>query len=254
MASYYNPRITTNGLILYFDAANTKNWTAGILGQGDSQTTFSNTGVTDKRIVLMKGATFAQVSFAGATGVGMGAIQLSVPTVNDSYLDCSEPQNSGFDLDNTSFTISIGFRASSLIANQILLRKGTAYSIIRSSSAQSTFSFTTTGLSEVTTTTNSTITTGQNCVLTCIYNQSTSQKLIYINGLLDKTTSSITGTLSTNNNPLLIGESDVNGGVPITPSNLSWVGQIYFFQIYNRALSAEEVYNNFNAVKGRLRL
>ena len=251
MATNYNPRISTNGLILYFDAANRKNWTDTVLGKEDAVNTFPISG--DNRILLMKGATFAQVSFADG-----GAIQLSVPSINDSYIDCGEPNNSGFDLDNTSFTISIGFRSTTLSLGQILLRKGTAYEIIRSSSAQSTFSFTTAGLSEATTTTNSTISNGTNCVLTCVYNQSTSQKLIYINGLLDKTTSSITGSLNTNNNALLVGESDVNGigGSPpaLLPSNKSWIGYIYFFQIYNRALSSEEIYSNFNAVKGRLRL
>jgi hypothetical protein len=65
---------------------------------------------------------------------------------------------------------------------------------------------------------------------------------IFINGILIWTNSNGTGPLPTNSNQVRIGFDD---------NNWWWVGRISQTQIYNRALSTEEVFQNFNATKSR---
>jgi hypothetical protein len=69
---------------------------------------------------------------------------------------------------------------------------------------------------------------------------------IYINGVLDSSQSYST-TLSTNTQNLGVGKS-------ITENGNYFGGNIYTSQVYNRALSAAEVLQNYNSLKGRFGL
>jgi hypothetical protein len=86
-----------------------------------------------------------------------------------------------------------------------------------------------------------------NWIHTIITWDSSTGSKIYLNGILDKSTAN-TGTASTGNSPVLIGArfQDVYGGYGS--------GNISNFSIYNRALSASEVLQNYNAVKTRFGL
>jgi len=68
---------------------------------------------------------------------------------------------------------------------------------------------------------------------------------IFINGILIWTKSNGTGPLPTNSNQVRIGFDD---------NNWWWGGRIPQTQIYNRALSAEEILQNYNATKTRFGL
>jgi hypothetical protein len=70
---------------------------------------------------------------------------------------------------------------------------------------------------------------------------STSQ-IVYINGTQIYNTSSGSGPISSNSNIVRIGYDD---------NNWYWGGNISSTKIYNRALSAAEVRQNFNALRGR---
>jgi hypothetical protein len=85
-----------------------------------------------------------------------------------------------------------------------------------------------------------------NVVGTFDYNTTTLS--LYINGVLDNT--KIVGAVFTtgSNLPIQIGCSDSN-----SPSNFA-KGTIYNTQVYNRALSAIEVTQNYNALKSRFGL
>jgi hypothetical protein len=74
------------------------------------------------------------------------------------------------------------------------------------------------------------------------YNRSTSTARIYIDGKLKNTNSAIINGPTTNTQPLLIGSRSGLAGFGGSISNV---------RIYNRALSAEEIRQNFNALKGR---
>jgi len=68
---------------------------------------------------------------------------------------------------------------------------------------------------------------------------------LYVNGTLDNSVSSL--TLTTNTSVLTIGSNN-NG------SNYFVDGKIPFVKLYNRALSSDEVLQNYNALKGRFGL
>jgi len=86
--------------------------------------------------------------------------------------------------------------------------------------------------------------------ITCM--KDASQKIVmYVNGVLDNNTySTITNTANVVSTNLWIGSNRTNA---TTPSN-GWQGNIYSTQIYNRALNATEVAQNYNATKTRFGL
>ena len=91
---------------------------------------------------------------------------------------------------------------------------------------------------------NSTISTGVWYNATAVYNGS--QMLIYINGILNAS-GNASGNLPVSNYNLWV------GGNSQAPSRI-WNGNISIVQIYNRALSASEVLQNYNATKTRFGL
>jgi hypothetical protein len=70
---------------------------------------------------------------------------------------------------------------------------------------------------------------------------------IYINGVFVVSGTDTTVGSTSNNNPLWIGSNGSNGGYTSAYFN----GNISNVQIYNRALSATEVLQNYNALKNR---
>jgi hypothetical protein len=72
--------------------------------------------------------------------------------------------------------------------------------------------------------------------------QTNSQLILYLNGVSDISIS--VGSLTTNTQPLRIGTSNDTFWLPFN-------GKVSTTQIYNRALSAAEVLQNFNAQKSR---
>jgi hypothetical protein len=86
--------------------------------------------------------------------------------------------------------------------------------------------------------------------ITCM--KDASQKIVmYVNGVLDNNTySTTTNTANVASTSLWIGSNRINATTPA----LTWPGNIYNVQIYNRALSASEILQNYNATKGRFGL
>jgi hypothetical protein len=66
---------------------------------------------------------------------------------------------------------------------------------------------------------------------------------LYRNGIQIKSTTTATGTLVTNNNPLLIGNRSATSGY--------FTGKIAIVQIYNKELTSSEVIQNYNSKKSR---
>lgn len=72
-------------------------------------------------------------------------------------------------------------------------------------------------------------------------------KVIYVNGVPVATSTGVTGTIDTNANGISIGAyGGYNGG-----RGYYYNGEIGIVKVYNRALSAAEVKQNFNALRGR---
>ena len=66
---------------------------------------------------------------------------------------------------------------------------------------------------------------------------------MYVNGILDREITSITGNIRSNSTPVTIGS--------YSGSSYEYTGRIANTKIYNRALTAAEIQQNYNALKGR---
>lgn len=80
------------------------------------------------------------------------------------------------------------------------------------------------------------------------YNSTTKQLLIYLNGALQSTTTFPVGVGPTN---LITGNGATNYIGNIFNASIPLNGNISITQVYNRDLSATEVLQNYNALKGR---
>ena len=82
----------------------------------------------------------------------------------------------------------------------------------------------------------------------CVQKDASQKIVMYVNGILDNNTySTTTNTANVASTQLWIGSNRSNLTTPI----FSFPGNIYQASTYNRALSATEVLQNYNALKGR---
>jgi len=71
------------------------------------------------------------------------------------------------------------------------------------------------------------------------FTYSTSNVKIYINGVLDKEFRGVSGILASNSTPFIVGDRGDGGR--------KWSGEILLVRIYNRALTDEEILQNYQA-------
>jgi hypothetical protein len=229
MSFVHSPKIVTDGLVLSLDAGNTKSYMSG------STTWFDKSGLNNNG-TLTNGPTFNSAN--GGSIVFDG--------VNDII---NLGSGTTFNLGGAGKTFSINLWFNSKLwtsAWQALITKGdTSWRVHRyQSDSPVKLAFGTQGLSVVDTFTSTIFTTNTWFNVVCIYD-GTSKK-IYVNGSLDSNVS-VGGTLLDNSYPVYIGENAQAIGRYFN-GNLSNV------QIYNRALSAQEVLQNYNATKSRFGL
>jgi len=169
---------------------------------------------------------------------------------SSSYLTI--PNNTAFD--TQAFTMESWSNPTTTNQNGFLFEKGTVntqYSNFYNSDG--TFYFRTIGLSppgntDLTFPTASYVTANAWNHIVCTYASGT--KSIYVNGVFIASQSGFTGTISTNASGMSIG---VFGG-ETGARGYYFSGRIGVSRFYNRALSANEVRQNFNAVRGRFGL
>lgn len=219
MALNSNLRTVTDGLVLYLDAANTKSYVSG-------STTWSDMSVSGKNGTLTNGPTFSP-----ARG---GAIVLDGV---DDYVAISNIQTTSnftydfiFDTSNLTYSINNLVKGNASYGGQNITFHTTNSSILVVSTSASYFIyfngynwFADRGL--------------HNYTITTEYTTTTTFKL-YVDGVLRDTRS----------------DSNFNNFLPAMNSISYAAGtsySIYLFRLYNRALSAAEILQNYNAVKGR---
>ena len=237
MAFSFSPRIVTDGLVLYYDAANTKSYPG-------SGTTWSDISRSGNNGTLFNGPTFNAAN--GGSIVFDGT--------NDYVL-----VNSGSTSINptTAITVSSFFNISSYSANYApMVFKQNNYSGQFEQYSlylvNTEVGFVMTGIDRTQKIARS-IADYRNqfvyAVGTCDIN--TDELKLYINGILIQTTS-FTSTFDIADTPINIGGSGVLkfGATYAGFAN----GKIYSTQVYNRALSASEVLQNYNATKTRFGL
>jgi hypothetical protein len=227
MGLYHSPQIVTSGLSLCLDAANSKSYP----GSGTTWTDLSG-----------RGNTGTLVNGVGYNSSNLGS--LSFDGVND------EVQLPGTNLSLNQMTISSWNFSSNYAQNGFMFEKttngsvNTQYSLFYNTAPliyYRTYGLSTTDLTVNTTTAGVVNNSWNNVVATW----DGTNKRIYVNGVLRATSANLTGTVTQNATGIaLIGRHG-------NPSAYPFNGRISNTQIYNRALSAAEIQQNFNALRSR---
>jgi len=222
MSFAHSPQIVTNGLVLALDAGNIKSYVSG------STTWFDKSGYVNNG-TLTNGPTFNSANGGSIVFDGV-----------DDYVNI--PDNSSGDLTD-ELTISSFIKSNgSWIQYGGILEKKNSYEFTTQSSGVLEFGIVVGGLfNEVVSSFALAQNTWYHVAMT--FNTAANETKFYVNGALDITRTH-TANITANNEPINVGASI--GGAP-----QYYRGSISNVQLYNRALSAQEVLQNYNALRGR---
>jgi len=233
MAFNYSPKVVTDGLVLYLDAANTKSYP----GSGITWTDLSRSGNSSE----LKGPTFN-------SGNG-GSI------VFDGTNDFVEIQNQ-IQFDQTDpFTLSSWVKSSNvsnelIINNENILYTGYRLNINVNANIEIGLRSSISDDIAIETLNSINANTWYHIVGTYDGTSNVSGMKIYINGV-EEDTNTISNTLTSST---LSNQRTLLGIRRLSPPPNPLRGNIANVQIYNRALSAQEVLQNYNATKTRFGL
>ena len=233
MAFNYSPKVVTDGLVLYLDAANTKSYP----GIGITWTDLSRSGNSSE----LNGSTFN-------SGNG-GSI------VFDGTNDYVEIQNQ-IQFDQTDpFTLSSWVKSSSgknelIINNENILYTGYRLNINVNANIEIGLRNSISDDIAIETLNSINANTWYHIVGTYDGTSNVSGMKIYINGV-EEDTNTISNTLTSST---LSNQKTLLGIRRLSPPPDPLRGNIANVQIYNRALSAQEVLQNYNATRSRFNL
>jgi hypothetical protein len=242
MATQYSfGKIVTDGLVLCLDAADRNSYVSGSLTWRD--VAGSNNGT------LTNGPTFNSTNGGSIVFDGV-----------DDYVDCGNI--SSIILSNNQFTANYWFRMTGTARGDLfgiknfntpqddigffidISNKLNAYFNIQ---GVITNNIPGTGYASISNTT-----FARNTIYNIVCMKDASQKIVmYVNGVLDNNTySTITNTSNVAITPFWVASNKTGPTTPAVPFS----GNIFSAQIYNRALSALEVLQNYNSQKSRFGL
>jgi len=221
----HSPKIITNGLVLALDSANPKSYP----GSGTTWTDLSGNGNNGTLVngVGYNGSNLGSLSFDGV----------------DDFVSSFPTQISG----TNSNTITVWFRTTSTSRQGLcgtreqLSNNGWVLCINRTNSGNLTYFHVGGGLLEVF----AGISTNTWYCATSTYNSSSGVATLYLNGNQIENAQSSFSTITSSNFNGMIGDE----GTFSLSNRLS--GNIAQVSIYNRALTAAEIQQNFNALRGR---
>ena len=221
MGLKHHPRVVTDGLVMYLDAANSRSYS----GSGTSWYEISGSGST---ATLSNSPTFSSINNGGFI-------------FNGSNQYATVPTASRFDFSTGSTTVTAWFKLTSSGYNCIVSkRNGTGFQLYSLSGKLYADGAGTAGKSS-----SQSVNTGNIFYGAVAYDRASSLMRLYINGVEDGNVALASTTL-TDVAGVNIGRATLGGG-----SSDYFNGTIYQVQIYNRALSATEIKQNYNATKGR---
>jgi hypothetical protein len=227
MAISYNPRIVTDGLVLALDAGNTKSYP----GSGTAWTDLSGRGNTG---TLVNGPTYSSAN--GGSIVFDGTNDYVSPTgLTDAFWQ-----------GNWTASFWVNFNTLSTLNNgsddRILIQHGSA--VIRQGlhldQRNSRMHF---GLYDDDLQATTVLTTSRWYNVVFTLNNTTFAKQNYLNGSLDNSHTGAGAYVGTGNNARI-------GGLILT-FGLTFGGFMPSCSFYNRVLTATEITQNFNALRGR---
>ena len=224
MGIAYNPKIVTDGLVLCLDAANTKSYS----GTGTSWTDLSGNGNTG---TLTNGPTY--------NSSNLGFFQF----VTNNF--AAIPNNVA--LDTQTPTVEVWVKTNATTQNGFWFEKGTVnsqYSLFQAGGNILWRMIIGGSIRNLTTTTATYMNTSNWYQVVGTYTSGT--RRLYINGVLVNFDTQ-TGTIATNSGGMSIG---VYGGFNGS-RGYYYNGNLSSCKVYNRALTAEEIQQNFQATRGR---
>lgn len=235
MAFVHNPKVTTSGLVFCLDAMNPRSYP----GSGTAWNDLSGNNTT---ATLTNSPTFVSSS-------------IQFDAVDDYCIfDVSQ-----FSSGNSPFTIDTVFRWSGTSPNYAVIGYGRDDGPNRvpniSVLTGGTISFNFGSNSAIV---NSTTTLPTNTWVSCTAIYSGTQSLLYINGILNNSINYSSANVDLNNGvngtngclaALFSGFGNVSSGA--TRRYGSFGGNIALVKVYNRAVSATEVLQNYNAIRNR---
>ena len=234
MAFNFSPKIVTDSLVLYLDAANTRSYP----GSGTAWNDLSRSGNNG---TLVNGPTFNSANGGSIVFDGINDfVNLPEITPNRFTLSCWF-RATGAPSTNDSFGGNL------IISNPQLFGNVIQYSFAYSWSSQRIYFAVQSNGGGVSTSNNTIL---RNTVYNAVGIYTGTQLQIYINGIL-------TNSISWSTNPIYptTGDRSARIGTWNNPSQPSFTrffnGNIYQASIYNRALSPQEVLQNYNATKSR---
>jgi hypothetical protein len=237
MAFSYSPKIVTDGLVLYLDAANRDSYPGSGTVWNDISRGGNNGTLTNGPI--FNTGSLGSIVFDGANDY--------VRLFNNLILQTSD------------FCINQWVSASPGLGGFLFTCDGPnsgncgdngAY--LTSFNTDGTITFRVVGSTNVVLTTSGTVYNNNIPLnITCV--KTTSTMFIYVNGILQTSTTSPTSINSVNNNAYF----GIRNGTIANPGGCGtsyFNGKLYALSIYSKALSAQEVLQNYNAQKSRFGL
>ncbi len=242
MAFHFSPKIVTDRLVLYLDAANPKSYVSGSTTWND----ISRSGING---TLINGPTFnsgngGSIVFDGSNDyISFGTVSTTSPlsftsgsfTLEHWVKPTALQPGTYFGL--TNMILTKGPASTFNYATQITT-SGSVSFIHRDNSENLIFNTFTIG---------NILNTVSHLVFAV--NSSGTQILLYVNGVLSGTQNLTGKSITPYNNDLV----SVGGG-NLGNSNAVFIGNIYVNRIYNRTLTAQEILQNYNATKTRFGL
>ena len=226
MAIYDNPKIVTNGLVLCLDAGNRKSYPG-------SGTTWTDLSGLENNGTLTNGPTF------NANNAG----SIVFDGTND-YINC------GANLAISGGWTLSGFIMSSVSSGIIIQRSSASPSYYQNYGIfivnNNKFGCSTSADSYKRVESSTTMATNTWYYVTGLYNSATKILSIYINGNFEASSTALVGDPPTTGTQY----TTLGAGDGLTAAN-RLTGNIAHASIYNRALSAAEVAQNFNATRKR---
>jgi hypothetical protein len=226
MAFNYSPKVITDGLVLYLDAANTRSYPGSGTAWNDLSRSINNG-------TLINGPTFNSANLGSIVFDGV-----------DDYVTCGN--NSSLQINQG--TISAWVRTTSPGASfRGIITKQNNYGLFTNDGVLVTYDW---GNNQTRSTgTNIADNNWKNVAMSFTTNTGTpsNNAVIYLNG-----SAVLTTTIKIFNNNVEV--QLARGGVEGTGNTQLLNGRIANAQIYNRALSATEILQNYNATKTRFGL
>jgi hypothetical protein len=228
MGLKHHPRVVTNGLVMYLDAANTRSYS----GSGN---TVYNIAISS----AIGGTISAGISYTSVNP------QTFIAPSDGNYLLSDYTLASG-----TSFTVCMWFRRqattywSALFGNEVW-SSSTGY--VAMFTGPTSLTFTRGGGSSAIVYSNAGFASSNFNFYAFVKNPSGTNSVIYINGI-EATSGSITDVTPTK--PFVFNSRWENNGVSPSAGD-SKQNQFSNIAVYNRALTALEVLQNYNATKKR---